>query len=140
MIAATEKNIMMVEGEAAECSEEDLIKALEIAHDAISVQINAQKEIWEMTGSKAKREYKKPEHNEELRAKVNSFAQQKVYEVAKAALSKHERSDKFDEIKEALMEQLKKDYNVAEGEELEKIFRNLLKLIITTYSIMSFVI
>ena len=127
IIAATEKNIMMVEGQAAECSEEDLIKALEIAHEAIRVQINAQKEIWEMTGSKAKREYKKPEHNEELRTKVNSFAQQKVYEVAKAALSKHERSDKFDEIKEALMEQLKKDYNVAEGEELEKSIQKLAK-------------
>jgi polyribonucleotide nucleotidyltransferase len=127
MIAATEKNIMMVEGQAAECSEEDLVKALEIAHDAIRVQINAQKENWEMAGSKAKREYKKPEHNEELRAKVNSFAQQKVYEVAKAALGKHERSDKFDEIKEALMEQLKKDYNVAEGEELEKSIQKLAK-------------
>ena len=127
IIAATEKNIMMVEGQAAECSEEDLIKALEIAHDAIRIQINAQKEIWEMAGSKAKREYKKPEHNEDLRAKVNSFGQQKVYEVAKAALSKHERSDKFDEIKEALMEQLKKDYNVAEGEELEKNIQKLAK-------------
>ena len=131
IIAATEKNIMMVEGQATECSEEDLIKALEIAHEAIRVQINAQKEIWEMTGSKAKREYKKPEHNEELRTKVNSFAQQKVYEVAKAALSKHERSDKFDEIKEALMEQLKKDYNVAEGEELEKSIQKLAKTLLS---------
>src|SRR6266498_5993179 len=32
IIAATEKNIMMVEGEASECSEEDLIQTLEIAH------------------------------------------------------------------------------------------------------------
>src|SRR5262245_23938778 len=37
MIGATEKNLMMVEGESAECSEEDLVKALEIAHDAIRV-------------------------------------------------------------------------------------------------------
>ena len=43
MIAATEKNIMMVEGEAAECSEEDLIEALEIAHEAIRIQIKAQR-------------------------------------------------------------------------------------------------
>jgi polyribonucleotide nucleotidyltransferase len=56
---------------------------LEIAHDAIRVQINAQKEIWEMTGSKAKREYKKPEHNEELRAKVNSFASRKYMRLLK---------------------------------------------------------
>ena len=45
IIAATEKNIMMVEGEAKECSEEDLIKAIELAHDAIRVQIKAQEEL-----------------------------------------------------------------------------------------------
>ncbi|MFI5187396.1 MAG: polyribonucleotide nucleotidyltransferase [Chitinophagales bacterium] len=119
MIAATEKNIMMVEGEASECNEEDLIQALEIAHDAIRVQIKAQKELREMVGSKAKREYKKPEQNEELKAKVNSFTQSKIYEISKSALSKHDRSDKFDEIKEALIEWLKKEYTVAEGEELD---------------------
>ena len=42
LIAATEKNLMMVEGEANECSEDDLIRALQIAHDAIKVQIKAQ--------------------------------------------------------------------------------------------------
>jgi len=45
IIAATEKNLMMVEGEAKECSEEDLVKALELAHDAIRVQIKAQQEL-----------------------------------------------------------------------------------------------
>jgi polyribonucleotide nucleotidyltransferase len=127
MIAATEKNIMMVEGEANECGEDDLIKALEIAHDAIRIQIKAQKELWELAGSKAKREYTKPEQNEELRSKVNSFAKEKVYEVSKGALSKHERSDKFDEIRDALFEQLKKDYSVAEGEELDKNIEKLAK-------------
>src|SRR5678810_917339 len=127
IIAATEKNIMMVEGEANECSEDDLIKALEVAHDAIRVQIRAQKELWELAGSKTKRDYTKPKQKEELRTKVNSFAKEKVYEVSKAALSKHERSDKFDEIKEGLFEQLKKDYNVAEGEELDKKIEKLAK-------------
>src|SRR5678810_715494 len=127
IIAATEKNIMMVEGEANECSEDDLIKALEVAHDAIRVQIRAQKELWELAGSKTKRDYTKPKQKEELRTKVNSFAKEKVYEVSKAALSKHERSDKFDEIKEGLFEQLKKDYNVAEGEELDEKIEKLAK-------------
>jgi len=125
IIAATEKNIMMVEGEANECSEEDLIKALEIAHDAIRIQITAQKELREMVGAKPKREYEKPKQDEELRTKVNAFAESKVYEVAKAALSKHERSDKFDEIKEALTEYLKKEYNVADGEELDETMEEL---------------
>ena len=127
MIAATEKNIMMVEGEANECSEDDLIKALQVGHEAIRTQIKAQRELWELAGSKGKREYTKPRQNEELRTKVNSFAKDKVYEVSKGALSKHERSDKFDEIKDALFEQLKKDYSVAEGEELDKTIEKLAK-------------
>src|SRR5688572_23699886 len=48
LIAATEKNLMMVEGEGKECSEEDLCKALEIAHDAIRIQIKAQQELRDM--------------------------------------------------------------------------------------------
>src|SRR5438309_11372676 len=52
IVAATEKNIMMVEGEAKECSEADLVKALQIAHDAIRVQIKAQQELRDMVGAK----------------------------------------------------------------------------------------
>ncbi|MBI1342682.1 MAG: polyribonucleotide nucleotidyltransferase [Terrimonas sp.] len=119
IIAATEKNIMMVEGEAQECSEEDLVKAIEIGHEAIKLQVNAQQELRAMAGAKEKREFVAPEVDKELLSKVEAFAQTRVYDVSKAALSKHERTDKFNEIEEALLEQLKKDYNVAEGEELD---------------------
>ena len=49
IIAATEKNLMMVEGEAKECSEEDLVKAIGIAHDAIRVQIKAQQQLRDLS-------------------------------------------------------------------------------------------
>jgi len=127
IIAATEKNIMMVEGEASECSEEDLIQAIEIGHEAIKIQIKAQQELREMAGVKPKREYTRPEQNEELRAKVNGFAQTKIYEIAKGAYNKHVRGDKFDELGEELMEYLKKEYNVAEGEELDDTIKKLAK-------------
>src|SRR4030095_15350399 len=61
MIGATQNNLMMVEGEAEECNEEDLVKALELAHDTIRVQINAQKELRDKKGVTGKREYPKPE-------------------------------------------------------------------------------
>ena len=54
IIAATEKNIMMVEGEAKECQEEDMIKAIEIAHEAIRVQVKAQEELRDKVGAPAK--------------------------------------------------------------------------------------
>src|SRR5882757_4895066 len=78
IIAATEKNIMMVEGEAHECSEEDLIIAIELGHEAIRIQVKAQEELRQMKGVTGKREYKKPLQNEEVRKKVNAFAQSKV--------------------------------------------------------------
>src|ERR1700753_107525 len=74
MIAATEKNLMMVEGEAKECSEEDLVKALEVAHEAIRVQIQAQQQLRAMKGDIGKRDYTKPEQNENLKGVVIAFA------------------------------------------------------------------
>ncbi|MEI2737529.1 MAG: polyribonucleotide nucleotidyltransferase [Chitinophagaceae bacterium] len=118
IIAATDKNIMMVEGEAKECQEEDLIKAIEVAHDAIRVQVKAQEELRSLKGITTKREYAKPLHNEDLREKVNAFAKEKVYEVAKGALAKHDRSDKFAAIQEELMEYLRKEYIKEEGDSL----------------------
>ncbi len=115
IIAATNKNIMMVEGEGKECQEEDLIKAIELGHEAIRVQVKAQEELRALKGITAKRDYAKPLHNEELREKVNAFGKEKVYEVAKGALAKHDRSDKFKAIQEELMEYLKKEYIQEEG-------------------------
>ena len=102
IIAATEKNIMMVEGEAKECQEEDLIKAIEIAHDAIKIQIKAQAELKDKTGTKSKREYTKPHRNEELENKINAFCKDKMHAIAAAASAKHERSEAFDALKEEL--------------------------------------
>jgi len=127
IIGATEKNIMMVEGESKECSEEDLVKAIEAAHEAIKIQVQAQNELRAKKGVTGKREYKKPEENEELLGKVQAFAKDKIYEVAKSALPKHERSDRFEAIGTELMEHLKTAYNVAEGEELEDSIKKLAK-------------
>ncbi|HQD10724.1 MAG TPA: polyribonucleotide nucleotidyltransferase, partial [Flavihumibacter sp.] len=127
IIAATDKNIMMVEGEAKECLEEDLVRAIETAHEAIRVQVKAQEELRQKKGITSKREYSKPVQNEELRAKVDGFARTKVYEVAKAALAKHDRSDRFEAIGVELMDWLKKEYNVAEGEDLDALVKKQAK-------------
>ncbi len=107
LIAATEKNIMMVEGEANECQEEDLIKAIELAHDAIRIQIKAQEQLRDAVGMKAKREYEKPYRNEEIKEKVYEYAKDKVHAIATASSAKHDRIDAFKalstELKEALV-------------------------------------
>ncbi|OJY90908.1 MAG: polyribonucleotide nucleotidyltransferase [Sphingobacteriales bacterium 40-81] len=103
IIGATEKNLMMVEGESKECSEEDLVKALEIAHEAIKIQIKAQQELRDKKGVTAKREYEKPVVKEELLEKVKAFAAQKVYEISKSGTAKHERSDAYSALKDELL-------------------------------------
>jgi polyribonucleotide nucleotidyltransferase len=104
IIAATDKNIMMVEGESNECQEEDLIKAIEMAHAAIKIQVKAQEELRDLAGSNAKREYTKPYRNEELNEKVAAFAKDKMYAISSAASAKHDRSDAFDALKKELKE------------------------------------
>ena len=123
IIAATERNLMMVEGEAKECSEADLCKALEVAHDAIRIQVKAQEELRALKGITSKRDYTKPASDDVLRDKVYAFAKQKVYEVAKGKLAKHERSDKFAAIKVELLDYLKSE--LAEGESLPDLTKKL---------------
>ena len=95
IIAATAKNIMMVEGEAKECSEEDLITALELAHEAIQTQIVAQADLRYKAEVFAKREYTKPYRNPELEQRITEFAKDKMHAIASAASPKHVRSAAF---------------------------------------------
>ncbi len=119
IIAATEKNLMMVEGEAKECSEADLVKALELAHDAIRVHIKAQEELRAKKGVTTKRDYKKPEQSETIKEKVYAFAKERVYEISRKGSSKHDRSDAYSVVKEELMTSL--------GEEATDLDKKLAK-------------
>ena len=119
LVAATEKNIMMVEGEGKECQEEDLIKAIEVAHDAIKLQVKAQQELRKKVGAKEKREYAKPYRNEELNQKIIAFAKNKMHDISSSATSKGERQDAFDALLQEVTEHL--------GEELPDEDKALIK-------------
>ncbi|RQO30869.1 polyribonucleotide nucleotidyltransferase [Taibaiella sp. KBW10] len=103
IIAATEKNIMMVEGEAKECQEEDMIKAIEVAHEAIRKQVKAQEELRAKVGAPAKRVVAEFTENEEVKAAVESFAGARMLEIARAGSNKHDRTDAIKALKEELM-------------------------------------
>ncbi len=118
IIAATEKNIMMVEGEAKECSEEDLLQALQLAHDAIRIQIKAQQELREIVGVAEKRDYPKPEQNEAIQTRVNELGTPRMLTLARANVKKAARKEEYDAIREYILETLKQEANLTEGEEL----------------------
>src|SRR5687767_9396260 len=127
IIAATEKNIMMVEGEAKECSEEDLLQALQLAHDAIRVQIKAQQELREMVGVTEKRDYPKPEQNEAIRERVNELGKPKMETLARANVKKAARKEQYDAIKDEIIETLRKEANLPDDEELPAETQKLVK-------------
>ena len=107
IVAATMDNIMMVEGEMKEVQEADLLEALKMAHAAIKIQCQAQLELAaEVAKSQTKREYCHENNDEELRIRIETEAYEKVAAIARQATAKHERSDAFDAIKEALMESI----------------------------------
>lgn len=125
MIAATDKNLMMVEGESQQCSEEDFIKALEIGHEAIKAQINAQIALREKAGVKVKRDYTKPVQKDELIEKAASFAKEKIRAIARSASSKNDRSHAFDQLKKDLVESLGKEVADADKKLMKKYFEDL---------------
>jgi polyribonucleotide nucleotidyltransferase len=127
VIAATEKNIMMVEGEAKECSEEDLLQALQLAHDAIRVQIKAQLELRDMLGVTEKRDYPKPETNEAIKERVYELGTPKMNELARANVKKAARKEQYDAIKEEIIATLHKEANLPEEEELPSETQKLVK-------------
>lgn len=99
MVGATYENIMMVEGEMDEVSEQDLLEALKAAHEAIKVHCLMQKELAEAVGSTVKREYCHEVNDEELRADVKAKCYDKAYAVARQGnADKHARQDAFDAI------------------------------------------
>jgi polyribonucleotide nucleotidyltransferase len=100
MVGASKEFVAMVEGEMDEVSEKDMANAIHFAHEAIKVQIEAQERFRERVG-KTIRTYEVPQENEEVAKKIYDFCYDKCYAIAKENTTKHERSDKFDAVKEA---------------------------------------
>jgi polyribonucleotide nucleotidyltransferase len=101
MVAATIDNIMMVEGEMKEVSEDDLLNAMKVAHEAIKIQCQAQLELMEAVGKTVKRTYCHEENDEDLKKDVWAKTYDKVYVVAASCnTDKHSRVANFKAIKE----------------------------------------
>ena len=100
MVAATEENIMMVEGEMKEVTEHDMLEAIKFAHEEIKKHCRVQKELMHELGTDVnKRDYPHDVEDEELKKAVHEACYARCYETAKAALPKHERADAFEAIK-----------------------------------------
>ncbi len=116
IVAATMENVMMVEGEAQECSEKDLVDAIKAGHEAIKVQCQAQLDLANLVGEKAtvKRVFEPAEVDEELKEKVRGLIEEGLLKIIKGAHNKVDRKNGFKEVKEAMKEALLEEW----GEEV----------------------
>ncbi len=104
LVAGSAQDIVMVEGEAKEISETEMVEAIAFAHEAIKKQVAGQIELANLVGSQTKREFNHEPSNPELRDAIFAATYDKVYEVAKSQSSKHERTEKFAEIGQSFFE------------------------------------
>ena len=134
MVAATEENIMMVEGEMKEVSEHDMLEAIKFAHEEIKKHCRVQKELIKELGNDVKRDYPHDEEDEDLRNAVHEFCYDKCYALAKSAKPKHEREDGFAQIKEEFLATLSEEDQEAKaamvaryyGDEEKAAMRNMI--------------
>ncbi|MDD2995605.1 MAG: polyribonucleotide nucleotidyltransferase [Bacteroidia bacterium] len=128
IVAATLDNIMMVEGEMKEVSEDDLLNAMKVAHEAIKVHCNAQLELMEAVGKTKKREYCHEENDEDLKKDVWAKTYDKAYAVATACNpNKHERSDNFDAVKAEYVASLEPEVAEAKKGLINKYYHDVEK-------------
>jgi polyribonucleotide nucleotidyltransferase len=99
IVAASIENILMVEGEAKEVSEDDMLAALKIAHEAIITQCKIQIELSEAVGKTVKRTYNHEVKDEEFKKELHRLLYDKVYESARLQIAnKKVRGENFGNI------------------------------------------
>jgi polyribonucleotide nucleotidyltransferase len=104
MVGASAENIMMVEGEMKEVSEQDLLGALKAAMNAIKPMCELQSELSKELGKDVKREYNHEVNDEALRERMNKELYQPAYDITKQALEKQQRAEAFEKLLEDFKE------------------------------------
>ena len=105
MVGATKDNIMMVEGEMDEVSEQDLIGALKAAHEAIKPMCEMQEELSKACGTDVKRAYEDEVNDEELREELRKATYDACYAQAQSGDDdKKHREETYDKIKSDFIE------------------------------------
>ncbi len=128
MVAATEENIMMVEGEMKEVSEHDMLEAIKFAHEEIKKHCRVQKELMHELGTDVnKRDYPHDEEDEDLRKAVRELCYDKCYALAGSAKPKHEREDGFKAIKDEFLATLSEEDQEAKAAMVERYYHDVEK-------------
>jgi len=102
IVGASEGSVTMVEGEAKEVSEADMVEAIKAGHTAIKAHCKAQLELAKLAGLKTKRDYEKPTVDEDLKKSIYTNYGPKIKAIAAAGKTKAQRKEEFGKLKEEL--------------------------------------
>ena len=121
MVGASAENIMMVEGEMKEVSEQDMIGALKAAMAAIKPMCELQTELSKELGTDVKREYCHEVNDEELREQLRKETYDKCYAIAESGdHDKKSREEAFDKILSDFQEAYDAAHTDLTAEELDE--------------------
>ncbi|PJB00217.1 MAG: polyribonucleotide nucleotidyltransferase, partial [Ignavibacteria bacterium CG_4_9_14_3_um_filter_36_18] len=129
LVAGTDDSIMMVEGEASEISEQELLTVLKFAHDAVKKIVQLQVELINEVG-KSKMALPENKIDESLMNDVLELASSKFREIVYSILTKEERSAKNKELSTSVKEALAEKYPEQEkviGEVLHDLEKELMR-------------
>ncbi len=145
IVAATKDNVMMVEGQANECQESELVEAIRTGHEAIKVQCDAQLDLATKVGDKAliKREFLTPEEDEQIKKFVSDFAADRINAIARGAHDKITRKNALKALAEELETHLEEnrdeewlEENLGKAmESLDKLKKELIREMVLTEKI-----
>ncbi|MGD1841539.1 MAG: polyribonucleotide nucleotidyltransferase [Thermonemataceae bacterium] len=115
IVGGSEKDIVMVEGEMKEVSEQEMLEAMKFAHEEIKKLCAAQKELEQKVGKTEKRTYEHENHDPELKEKLHKEYYDKLYEMVKSQQNdKKKRQEAYKAIKESFMETLPEEHELDE--------------------------
>ena len=106
IVAGSEFDINMVEGEAKEIQEDEMVEAIKFAHEAIKIQCLIQRELTIAVGKTEKRVYSHENHDEDLKKAIYAATYEQVYAIASSASAKDERAAKLKEVRDNYIETL----------------------------------
>ncbi|HOU98236.1 MAG TPA: polyribonucleotide nucleotidyltransferase [Bacteroidales bacterium] len=133
IVGATYDNILMVEGELNEASEEDMIEAIRLAHEEIKTHCKAQMELAEQLQVK-KREYCHEKNDETIKQSLHEFAYQRIYNVLEQGITdKHQRSSLLEAIREEFIATLPEETREELTPMVKRYYKNLEKDVVREF-------
>ncbi len=124
MVGGTIDNILMVEGEMKEVSEEVMLGAIKFAHEAIKEHCAVQIELSKELGKDVKRTYCHETNDEELRQQIITELYDKAYAIATSGTMKHERSEAFDALEAEFASRFTEEELVEKAPLIHKYFHD----------------